>query len=137
MGFKFEKKGENEMQSYYIPRNYKGEGRILYIFSTKAIIYTAVGAGIGLIFYFMLNLIGLTTIGIIITALFGGIGFAIATFKVPEMKNFEITKKNGGENIDEVIKRWFLFKKKKNRVYVYKELRSGVINEKKEDTKDE
>lgn len=125
------------MQSYYIPRNYKGEGRILYIFSTKAIIYTAVGAGIGLIFYFMLNLIGLTTIGIIITALFGGIGFAIATFKVPEMKNFEITKKNGGENIDEVIKRWFLFKKKKNRVYVYKELRSGVINEKKEDTKDE
>ena len=137
MGFKIEKKGENEMQSYYIPRNYKGEGRILYIFSTKAIIYTAVGAGIGLIFYFMLNLIGLTTIGIIITALFGGIGFAIATFKVPEMKNFEITKKNGGENIDEVIKRWFLFKKKKNRVYVYKELRSGVINEKKEDTKDE
>lgn len=137
MGFKFEKKGENEMQSYYIPRNYKGEGRILYIFSTKAIIYTAVGAGIGLIFYFMLNLIGLTTIGIIITALFGGIGFAIATFKVPEMKNFEITKKTGGENIDEVIKRWFLFKKKKNRVYVYKELRSGVINEKKEDTKDE
>ncbi len=125
------------MQSYYIPRNYKGEGRILYIFSTKAIIYTAVGAGIGLIFYFMLNLIGLTTIGIIITALFGGIGFAIATFKVPEMKNFEITKKNGGENIDEVIKRWFLFKKKKNRVYVYKELRSGVINEKKENTKDE
>ena len=137
MGFKFEKKGENEMQSYYIPRNYKGEGRILYIFSTKAIIYTAVGAGIGLIFYFMLNLIGLTTIGIIITALFGGIGFAIATFKVPEMKNFEITKKNGGENIDEVIKRWFLFKKKKNRVYVYKELRSGVKKEKKEDTKDE
>ena len=55
MGFKFEKKGENEMQSYYIPRNYKGEGRILYIFSTKAIIYTAVGAGIGLIFYFMLK----------------------------------------------------------------------------------
>lgn len=137
MGFKFEKKGENEMQSYYIPRNYKGEGRILYIFSTKAIIYTAVGAGIGLIFYFMLNLIGLTTIGIIITALFGGIGFAIATFKVPELKNFEITKKTGGENIDEVIKRWFLFKKKKNRVYVYKELRSGVVSEKKEDTKDE
>ena len=42
------------MKSYYIPRNYKGEGRILYIFSTKAIIYTAVGVGIGLIFYFLL-----------------------------------------------------------------------------------
>ena len=40
------------MQTYEIPRNYKGEGRILYIFSTKGLIYTCVGAGVGLIFYF-------------------------------------------------------------------------------------
>ena len=32
---------------YYIPRDTKGEGRILYIFSTKGLIYTGVGAGIG------------------------------------------------------------------------------------------
>ena len=125
------------MQSYYIPRNYKGEGRILYIFSTKAIIYTAVGVGIGLIFYFLFNLIGLTTIGIIIAVIFGGIGFLIATFKVPEIKNFEITKKTGGENIDDVIKRWFLFKKKKNRVYVYKEKNEEYLKENKEGTEDE
>ena len=125
------------MQSYYIPRNYKGERRILYIFSTKAIIYTAIGIAIGLIFYFIFNLIGLTTIGIIITIIFGGIGFIIATFKVPELKNFEITKKTGGENIDDVIKRWFLFKKKKNRVYVYKEKEIISINDEKEETKDE
>jgi hypothetical protein len=31
---------------YQIPRSVKGEGRILYIFSTKALIYTAIGAGI-------------------------------------------------------------------------------------------
>ena len=125
------------MQSYYIPRNYKGEGRILYIFSTKAIIYTAIGIAIGLLFYFIFNLIGLTTIGIIITIIFGGIGFIIATFKVPELKNFEITKKTGGENIDDVIKRWFLFRKKKNRVYVYKEKEIISINDEKEETKDE
>ena len=125
------------MQSYYIPRNYKGEGRILYIFSTKAIIYTAIGIAIGLLFYFIFNLIGLTTIGIIITIIFGGIGFVIATFKVPELKNFEITKKTGGENIDDVIKRWFLFRKKKNRVYVYKEKEIISINDEKEETKDE
>ena len=41
------------MQIYEIPRNYKGEGRILYIFSTKVLIYTSVGAGIGLLFYFI------------------------------------------------------------------------------------
>lgn len=125
------------MQSYYIPRNYKGEGRILYIFSTKAIIYTAIGIAIGLLFYFIFNLIGLTTIGIIITIIFGGIGFIIATFKVPELKNFEITKKTGGENIDDVIKRWVLFKKKKNRVYVFKEKEILNINDEKEETKDE
>ena len=117
------------MKSYYIPRNYKGEGRILYIFSTKAIIYTAVGVGIGLIFYFILNLLGLTTLGIIISVIFGTIGFVIGTFKVPELKNFEITKKTGGENIDDIIKRWFMFKKKKNRIYVYRD--------KEEETKDE
>ena len=125
------------MQSYYIPRNYKGEGRILYIFSTKAIIYTAIGIAIGLLFYFIFNLIGLTTIGIIITIIFGGIGFIIATFKVPELKNFEITKKTGGENIDDVIKRWVLFKKKKNRIYIFKEKEILNINDEKEETKDE
>lgn len=119
------------MKSYYIPRNYKGEGRILYIFSTKAIIYTAVGVGIGLIFYFILNLLRLTTLGIIIAVIFGAIGFAIGTFKVPEMKNFEITKKTGGENIDDIIKRWIMFKRKKNKIYVYKS------EEIKEETKDE
>lgn len=32
------------MGTYMIPRNTKGEGRILYIFSTKALIFTVVGA---------------------------------------------------------------------------------------------
>ena len=38
------------MGTYNVPRNVKGEGRILFIFSTKSIIYTAVGGTIGLIF---------------------------------------------------------------------------------------
>ncbi len=122
------------MKSYYIPMNYKGEGRILYIFSTKAIIYTAVGVGIGLIFYFLFNLIGLTMVGIIIAGLFGLVGFCIATFKVPDMKNFELTKKTGGEKIDDVIKRWILFKKNNNKIYVYM---NENITEDKEEQKNE
>ena len=107
------------MGTYYIPRNVKGEGRILYIFSTKALIYTAVGAAIGLIFYFLFSLINLKIIGIIITAIFGLIGFSIATFKIPESQNWEITKKNGGQNIDDVIIRAIKFKMRKNKIYVY------------------
>ena len=43
------------MGSYYIPsNNLKGESRILYIFTAKSLIFTAVGAFIGLIFYFLL-----------------------------------------------------------------------------------
>ena len=37
------------MGTYNLPRNVKGENRILFIFSTKSLIYTVVAAGIGLI----------------------------------------------------------------------------------------
>lgn len=116
------------MRTYEIPRNYKGEGRILYIFSTKALIYTSVGAGMGLVFYFILKMLGFSMIGLIITLLLGLIGFIIGTLKVPESSAFEITKKTGGENIDDVILRWIRFKKNGNKVYIYKA---------EEETKDE
>ena len=108
------------MQNYEIPRNYKGEGRILYIFSTKGLIYTCVGAGIGLIFYLIFKILGFSMIGLLITIIFAAIGFAIGTLKVPETSTFEITKKTGGENIDDVILRWIKFKKNGNKIYVYK-----------------
>ena len=107
------------MNTYNIPRNVKGEGRILYIFSTKAIIYTAIGLAIGLLFYFIFRLIGLTTVGIIILVVFGVLGFVIATFKVPDSAAFEITRKTGGENIDDVIRRAFKFKMEHNKIYLY------------------
>ena len=119
------------MQTYEIPRNYKGEGRILYVFSTKALIYTCVGVGVGFIFYFIMKMLGFSMIGLIITLILGAIGFAIGTLKVPESTAFEITKKTGGENIDDVILRWIKFKKNGNKIYVYKD-----EDVKKEETKD-
>ncbi|MCI9110724.1 MAG: PrgI family protein [Bacilli bacterium] len=115
------------MRTYEIPRNYKGESRILFIFSMKALMYTAIGIVPGLVFYFILNLFGATIPGIIVTILCGGVGFAIGTFKVPDTRKFKLTEKTGGENIDDVIKRAIRFKQKKNRIYVYM----------KEETKDE
>ena len=113
---------------YYIPRNTKGEGRILYIFSTKGLIYTGVGAGIGAIFYFLISLINLKTVGLVIVGILGFIGFAIGTFKVPNIKSFEFTKKTGGLNIDQVILTFIKFRRNK-KIYVYDEI--------KEETKDE
>ena len=56
---------------------------------------------------------------IICMAIFGGIGFAIATFKIPDSSNFAITRKAGGEKIDDIIVRFIKFKLKKNRIYVF------------------
>ncbi len=108
--------------AYQIPRNVKGEGRILFVFSTKALIYTAVGAAIGLMIRWMLKMVNLGTIGLILTVALALIGYGIGTLKVPNSVAFDITKKTGGENIDDVIIRWLKFKcKSKNKIYVYTE----------------
>ena len=60
-----------------------------------------------------------TIITIVTIGIFALIGFSIATFKIPESTSFEITKKAGGEAIDEIILRYIKFKKKKNKIYVY------------------
>jgi len=107
------------MGTYNIPRNVKGEGRILFIFSTKSMIYTAIAAVLGLPFYFIFSAMQTTIVGIIIMAFFGLIGFFIGTFKFPEIGALKFTKTVGGENIDEIIKRAIKFKKRGNRIYLY------------------
>lgn len=109
------------MGTYNLPRSVKGEGRILFIFTGKSIIYTVIAGGIGLIFYFIFSAFNLTMVGIVITAVFSLIGFIIGTFKVPDLAKFEFSKKTGGENIDDVIKRAIKFKTKGRKIYIYKE----------------
>lgn len=108
------------MGTYIIPRNTKGENRILMVFSTKALIYTAIGASIGFMCYLFLNNIGLGVVGIILIAALSVLGFCIGTLKVPKIDKFQVTKQTAGENIDDVIVRAFNFYKDKNRIYIYK-----------------
>ena len=107
------------MATHEIPRNVKGEGRILYIFSTKALIYTAISAIIGIFFFWLFKQLKATTVGIVLLVVFALLGFVIGTFKMPELEGIKFTKKVGGENIDDIIKRAIKFKIKKNRIYVY------------------
>jgi len=107
--------------TYNLPRSVKGEGRILFIFTGKSLIYAVVAGGVGLLFYFVLSLFKLQMVGIIITVVFALIGFVIGTFKVPDISKFEFTKKTGGENIDDIIKRAIKFKTKGKKIYIYKE----------------
>ena len=106
------------MGTYNLPRSVKGEGRILFIFSTKSLIYTGILGGIGVLFFALFNAVGLTVVGV---AIFAVLGFIIGTFKIPEITSIEFTKKTSGEAIDDVIKRAFFFKMKKRKVYTLKE----------------
>ena len=108
------------MGTYYLPRNVKGEGRILFIFTTKSLIYTVIGGGIGLFFYFIFSSLKMTMVGIACVAILALIGFAIGTLKVPELGKFEFSKKTGGENIDDVIRRAIRFKTTGRKIYTYK-----------------
>lgn len=107
------------MGTYNIPRNVKGESRILFIFSIKGLIYTAIGIVVGLPFYFLFSALKLTVVGIAFTIFFALIGFAIGTFKFPEIGAVKFTKKVGGENIDDIIMRIIKFKKKGRKIYLY------------------
>ena len=107
------------MGTYNIPRNVKGEGRILFIFSTKSLIYSAIGATVGLPFYLIFASLNMNVVGIIAMILIALVGFVIGTFKFPEIGAFKFTKAVGGENIDDIIKRAIMFKKNGNRIYLY------------------
>ena len=109
------------MGTYNLPRSVKGEGRILFIFTGKSMIYTVVAGGVGLLFYGILSLLGLNMIGIIITLIFALIGFVIGTLKMPDLGKFKFTQKTGGENLDDVIRRAIKFKTKGKKIYIYKE----------------
>lgn len=126
------------MGTYQVPRNVKGEGRILFIFSKKALLYTAIGIGIGLFFVFIFSIINLAIIGYAMVVLLGILGFIIGTFKMPNTNSFQITKKTGGENIDEIIKRAIKFRRQGKKIYIYEKpenLKKIIENtkEKKED----
>lgn len=107
------------MGPYNIPRKVNDEGRILFIFTGKSIIYTVVSALIGVVFYFILLACNMKFIGMIVIAVFALIGYSIGTFKVPDLGAFAFTKKVGGETIDDIIVRAIKFKNKKGRIYVY------------------
>lgn len=106
------------MGTYYIPRNYKGETRILYIFTTKSLITTAIGAAVGALFFGIFSAMGMTPIGIGAMGVFAVIGWAIGALKIPTIVAIPITKKIGGEPLGEIIFRYIKFKKNR-KIYTY------------------
>lgn len=106
------------MGTYYIPRNYKGETRILYIFTVKSLITTAIGALVGSIFFLIFSAMAMKMVGIILMAVFALIGWAVGALKIPTIVAIPITKKIGGEPLGEIIMRYIKFRKSR-KIYTY------------------
>jgi hypothetical protein len=106
------------MATYTIPRNYKGETRILYIFTTKSLISTAIEALIGSIFLLIFMALEMKIVGVVIMAVFALIGWMVGGLKIPTISVFPITKKIGGEPLGEIIMRYVKFKKTR-KIYTY------------------
>lgn len=99
------------MGTYYIPRNVKGESRILYIFSVKSLITTGIGAIIGLPLFLILKSTAGLIPALIEIIIFGGLGFAVGAVKIPRLAGIPFTKNIAGDSIDEIILRYIKFKK--------------------------
>lgn len=106
------------MATHYIPKNLKGETRILIIFSTKSLITTAICAAFGGLLMLIFNAIGLKILGITLLIVFALLGYAIGTIKIPKITGLKFTKNVEGDSIDEIIVRYAKFKANK-KVYSY------------------
>ena len=106
------------MATHYIPKDLRGEGRILMIFSTKSLITTAIFGGIGVIFYLLFSALGLKIVGVIILALLALLGYAFGTFKIPKITGLRFTKNIEGDSMDEIFLRYVKFKSNK-KIYSY------------------
>ena len=106
------------MSTHYIPKNLKGNTRILIIFTTKSLITTAIFAAIGGILFILFKALSLTALGIILLIVFALLGYAIGTIKIPKINGLPFTKNIEGDSVDEIIIRYAKFKASR-KVYSY------------------
>ena len=106
------------MATHYIPKDLKGESRILLIFSCKSLITTAIFGAIGLVLFLIFKAIKLSFVGIVLFALLALIGYAFGTFKIPKITGWKFTKNIEGDSMDEVFLRFIKFKSNK-KIYTY------------------
>ena len=73
--------------TYFVPRNVKGESRILYIFTIKSFIFTLVFGIVGLVVWSLIsNLLGIDNLvaTVVCIGAFAGVGYLIGSLKIPD-----------------------------------------------------
>lgn len=112
-------------KSYFVPRSVKGESRILYVFTIKSFISTLGFGAVGFVLWNLLKVFGIGDIaGIIITILFGGLGYVFGAVTIPDIPAMGVFRKAGGENISNIVLRFITFRHRK-KVFIYNLDRGG------------
>lgn len=112
-------------RTYYVPRSVKGESRILYIFTIKSFVTTVAFGLIGALIWYLGSKAGMGLVpGLVVTAIFGALGFAFGALKIPDIPIMGRFRKAGGENLTDIAFRFLTFKKKK-KIYMYNLNRGG------------
>lgn len=107
-------------RTYTVPRNVKGESRLLYIFSMRSFITTVLGGGVGFLFYLLFSMVGLGMFGWIALGIFAAIGYGLGTLTIPDTPIVGGLRKAGGERIGDILFRTLTFRGRK-KIYVYRE----------------
>ena len=107
-------------RSYYVPRSVKGETRLLVIFTIKSFITTVVVGLIGALIWYLGSTFFFIFLvpGLIVTFIFGDIGYVLGAAKIPDIPAMGALQKAGGENISDILFRLLTFKRKK-KIYIY------------------
>ncbi len=107
-------------RTYTVPRSVKGESRLLYIFSIRSFVSTVVFGFVGFLIGSLLSLVGASgLIKVIMTAVFGIIGYGMATLVIPDTPIVGNLRKAGGEQVGEILLRIITFKRRK-KIYIYR-----------------
>lgn len=104
---------------YSVPRNVKGETRILFIFTVKSFMTTLGGVGIGFVVYLFSSALGAAMVGLLLLVLMAVLGYMVGTLTIPDSPIMGKLRKAGGEDVGTILLRTISFYKKK-KIYMYR-----------------
>ncbi len=104
---------------YSVPRNVKGETRILFIFTVKSFLTTIGGLGVGVFFFLFAVALNAQMIGVGCLITCAIIGYCIGTLTIPDSPIMGKLRKAGGEDVGTILIRTLQFYKKK-KIYMYR-----------------
>lgn len=106
-------------RTYSVPRNVKGESRILVIFSVKSLLFTIAFGLVGVLLNFIFSAVGLSMVGIVCVGVFALIGYIVGALVIPDSPLLGSLSKAGGEAVSDILFRAITFNKRR-KIYLYR-----------------